>query len=182
MQIFVVFKFRSMQIFNLVSEMTLQHQRMRFGFPLNVRFGDKRPTFSKCVSMCAMSQRTSRRGLNTGRSSSSRWSSTKCEFQDLEQVFGDWKCRTKIGQGRKRATSNKDSYLMLTARRHLNTIATLRQHLSSATGTTITTLSEIFTLQICMLADYMYGVCLVNRKSPQSSQGVGDRACTLEKK
>ncbi|GFU79259.1 transposable element Tcb2 transposase [Trichonephila clavipes] len=45
------------------------------------------------------------------------------------------------GQGRRRATtSNEDRYLVLTARRHRNMNATLlQQHLSSATGTTVST-------------------------------------------
>ncbi|GFW13480.1 transposable element Tcb2 transposase [Trichonephila clavipes] len=45
------------------------------------------------------------------------------------------------GQGRRRATTpNEDRYLVLTARRHRNMNATLlQQHLSSATGTTVST-------------------------------------------
>ncbi|GFT46753.1 transposable element Tcb2 transposase [Trichonephila clavipes] len=45
------------------------------------------------------------------------------------------------GQGRRRAiTPNEDRYLVLTARRHRNMSATLlQQHLSSATGTTVST-------------------------------------------
>ncbi|GFT46758.1 transposable element Tcb2 transposase [Trichonephila clavipes] len=45
------------------------------------------------------------------------------------------------GQGRRRATTpNEDRYLVLTARRHRNINATfLQQHLSSATGTTVST-------------------------------------------
>ncbi|GFV72564.1 transposable element Tcb2 transposase [Trichonephila clavipes] len=45
------------------------------------------------------------------------------------------------GQGRRRTTTpNEDRYLVLTARRHRNMNATLlRQHLSSATGTMVST-------------------------------------------
>ncbi|GFW07010.1 transposable element Tcb2 transposase [Trichonephila clavipes] len=54
---------------------------------------------------------------------------------------GDWKCRPKPGQCRRRATTpNGDRYLVLTARRHRNMNATLlQQHLRSATGTTVST-------------------------------------------
>ncbi|GFV51794.1 transposable element Tcb2 transposase [Trichonephila clavipes] len=47
------------------------------------------------------------------------------------------------GQGRRRAsTPNEDRYLVLTARRHRNMNATLlQQHLRSATGTTVSTLT-----------------------------------------
>ncbi|GFU27211.1 transposable element Tcb2 transposase [Trichonephila clavipes] len=45
------------------------------------------------------------------------------------------------GESRRRATTpNKDRYLVLTARRHQNTNATLlQQHFRSATGTTVST-------------------------------------------
>ncbi|GFX19362.1 transposable element Tcb2 transposase [Trichonephila clavipes] len=44
------------------------------------------------------------------------------------------------GQGRRRATTPKDRYLVLTARRHRNMNATLlQQHFCSATGTTFST-------------------------------------------
>ena len=40
---------------------------------------------------------SARRGPNTGRSSNSSSNSTKCVFQDFEQVFGDWKSWPKMG-------------------------------------------------------------------------------------
>ncbi|GFX02213.1 transposable element Tcb2 transposase [Trichonephila clavipes] len=80
-------------------------------------------------------------GANLSRSSASHWSVTKCDFQDLELFFGDWKCSRRPGQGRRRATtSNEDLYLVLTARKHRNKNAIhLQQHLRSATGTTVLT-------------------------------------------
>ncbi|GFV84909.1 transposable element Tcb2 transposase [Trichonephila clavipes] len=61
--------------------------------------------------------------------------------QALEPFFGDWKCRPKTGQGRRRTTTpNEDRYLVSTARRHRNMNATLlQQHLRSATGTRVST-------------------------------------------
>ncbi|GFU21600.1 transposable element Tcb2 transposase [Trichonephila clavipes] len=76
---------------------------------------------------------------------------------DLEPFFGDWKCRPKPGQGRKRATTpNEDRYLVLTARRLRNMNAILlQQHLRSATGTTVSTQT---------VRNRLYGVGLYARR------------------
>ncbi|GFW41059.1 transposable element Tcb2 transposase [Trichonephila clavipes] len=81
-----------------------------------------------------------RREPNSSRISASHWSVTKCDLQDLETFFGDWKCK-RPGQGRRRATTpNEDRYLVLMARRHRNMNATLlQQHLRSVTGTRVST-------------------------------------------
>ncbi|GFX97609.1 transposable element Tcb2 transposase [Trichonephila clavipes] len=77
--------------------------------------------------------------------------------EDLEPFFGDWKCRPKPGQGRRRATMPKeDRYLVLTTRRHRNMNATLlQQHLRSATGTTVSTQT---------VRNRLYGVGLYARR------------------
>ncbi|GFX74573.1 transposable element Tcb2 transposase [Trichonephila clavipes] len=62
--------------------------------------------------------------------------------KDLEPFFGDLKSSPKTStKGRRRATTpNEDHYLVLTARRHRNMIATLlQQHLRLTTGTTVST-------------------------------------------
>ncbi|GFW24998.1 transposable element Tcb2 transposase [Trichonephila clavipes] len=58
-----------------------------------------------------------------------------------KRFLGTGSAGRRPGQGRRRATTpNEDRYLVLTARRHRNTNATLlQQHLRSATGTTVST-------------------------------------------
>ena len=65
-------------------------------------------------------------------------------------------CR-RPGQGRRRATTpNEDRYLLLTARRHRNMNATLlQQHIRSATGTTVSTLT---------VRNWLHGVGLYARR------------------
>ncbi|GFW17847.1 transposable element Tcb2 transposase [Trichonephila clavipes] len=86
--------------------------------------------------------------------------SEACEsvmYMDLEPFFGDWKCRPKPGQGRRRVTTpNEDRNLVLMARGHQNMKATLlQQHLRSATGTTVSTQT---------VRNRLYGVGLYARR------------------
>ena len=88
----------------------------------------------------------------------------------------------RSGHGRKRATTpNKDRYLTITARRHRNMNAIpFWQHFWSATLSTQTVRNDLHASgSACSPTN---SVCQVNSKSPSSSQGVGDRACKLEKK
>ena len=79
---------------------------MSFGFQLNVRQGEKKLTNIqqvRCLYLCDVSLNSfnpnrrlerrwsAKRGPNTSQSSNSLCSSTKCDLQDLEQDFGDWK-------------------------------------------------------------------------------------------
>ncbi|GFW93100.1 transposable element Tcb2 transposase [Trichonephila clavipes] len=83
----------------------------------------------------------SKKEANSGQSSESHWSVTKCDFQDLEPFLETGSASQRPGQGRRRATmSNEDRYLVLTAQRHRNmNVTLLQQHLRSAAGTTVST-------------------------------------------
>ena len=125
-----------------------------------------------------------RRGPNPGRSNNSHWSSTKCDFHNFKQIFGDWKCRPKIGARSQTCNNAKRRSLF-----NVNGSKTLKHkcHSSSTAPSlgyqhrnydTICPKSPSRCRSVCLLTN---SVCQIN-KSPSNSQEVGDRACALKKK
>ena len=101
MQFFAIFKLRSLQIFNLTSKMTVfSSSEWRLDFSSIWDKVKKMANIQKVFFfICVMPQRTHlirseawkscwsvRRALNKAQSSNSHWSSTKCDFQDLNAI------------------------------------------------------------------------------------------------
>ncbi|GFS69170.1 transposable element Tcb2 transposase [Trichonephila clavipes] len=95
---------------------------------------------------------------------------SRCISTDLEPFLETGSAGRRPGQGRRRATTpNEDRYLVLTARRHRNMNATLlQQHLRSATGTTVSTLT---------VRNQLHGVGVFS-SGGTVAEGITLRSCT----